>query len=100
MISWHKVGQKVACRAECEHIEIEAGGLVRPPTKGIVYTVAAVEVYDVPGMGKTTGFELAEMPNKCWYAASLFEPVYPAIIEQLRILDASVPSPERAKEEA
>ncbi len=100
MISWHKPGQKVVCIREsrpCPLGDIDP----RPGAHiGEVYTIAEVVPLEIPSNGLLIGFVLAERSADEWHVSTLFEPVYPQIIDQLRNIIAHSPESERVKEDA
>ncbi len=102
MISWHKPGQKVVCIRESNLIFLDGYSDLHsaPPAVGEVYTIAEVVPLEIPSNGLLIGFSLAERPDDEWFSATLFSPVYPQIIDQLRNLVALSPESERVKEDA
>lgn len=98
MISWHKVGQKIACIAKLW--KVARGEAFPRPAFGEVVTIAEVGFDDVYGVF----FTLEEYNPAAQFLPQDFRPVYPTIIDQIRNLDAPVPSDEseleRVKEDA
>ena len=98
MISWHKVGQKVVCKDRGLAVLLDVNMAIAEPVVGTIYTIARVDVVEAHPWGEIVGFVLMEMPPEVFYAAVLFDPVYPQIIDQLRTLPSI--TPERVKEDA
>ena len=100
MISWHKPGQRIACVFPSFSFSLDDTPDRVVIAVGDEFTIASVMPFEVPKLGERIGFTLEERPDDEWFSATLFAPIYPQIIDQLRKLDA--PSPnlelERVKE--
>lgn len=92
LLSWHKVGQKIACVDDTP----VPNRRFPPLTLHSVYTIRAVHVPPDP-YSHHVGFRLHEFEWEGFYPCRLFRPVYPQAIEQLRNLKA--PSDQRELED-